>query len=59
VSALPDTPPIRRWFFPAALALAVLGVDQASKRWAVAALGPDPRDRAIALIGDWLTLVEE
>ncbi len=57
VSALPDTPAIRRWFLPAALAIAVLGVDQVSKRWAVATLGPDPRDRAIALIGDWFTLV--
>ncbi len=57
VSALVNTPAIRRWLFPAALALAVLGVDQMSKRWAVATLGPDPRDRVIALIGDWFNLV--
>lgn len=57
MSAVADSPAIRRWLLPFALALAVLGTDQMSKRWAVAALGPEPRDRTIVLIGDWFTLV--
>lgn len=57
MSAFLDTPAARRWLVPLALGLAVLGVDQASKRWAVAALGPNPRDHTITLVGDWFNLV--
>lgn len=42
---------------PAALGAAVLAIDQLTKRWATTTLGPEPGDRVIQLVGDWLNLV--
>lgn len=47
----------QRWIVPATLGLTILALDQLTKAWAAAALGPIPRQRSIPLIGDWLALV--
>lgn len=57
MSAQPTPADLQRWLVPAALGLAVLSADQLTKRWAIAALGPEPRARELPLIGDWLTLI--
>jgi len=57
VSARLDSASTQRWLVPAALGIAILGADQVSKRWAVATLGPNPRDHVIPLVGDWFNLV--
>jgi signal peptidase II len=44
------------WSLPGALALGVVLLDQLTKLWAVATLGPEPRSRVLPLIGDWLSL---
>jgi signal peptidase II len=50
-------PANQRWLVPGAIGAAALAADQLAKRWAVAALGPQPGDRVLPLIGDWLNLV--
>jgi len=49
--------PAQRWLLPLAVGLVVFALDQLSKRWAVAALGPAPGARAIPLGPEWLRLV--
>ena len=44
------------WGLPATLALGALLLDQLTKVWAVATLGPEPRSGELRLIGDWLSL---
>jgi signal peptidase II len=57
VLTAPSQPASRRWLVPAAIGAAVLAADQLAKGWAATALGPQPGDRTIPLIGDWLNLV--
>lgn len=45
-----------RWALPGTLALSLLALDQVTKLWAVATLGPEPRSRELVLLGDWLSL---
>jgi signal peptidase II len=49
--------PAQRWLVPMLLGLFVLVADQLSKLWAVATLGPQPYQRTIPLVGDWLNLI--
>jgi signal peptidase II len=49
--------PTQRWLTPTLIGLFVLVADQLSKAWAVATLGPQPHQRVIPLVGDWLNLV--
>lgn len=44
------------WGLPATLALGALLLDQLTKVWAVATLGPEPRSAELRLIGEWLSL---
>lgn len=57
MSAPKPPAPDRRWAVPAILALSVLILDQLSKLWAVAALGPEPYSRTIPLGPEWLRFV--
>ena len=47
----------QRWLLPLGIGLVVFALDQLTKRWAVAALGPTPGARAIGLGPEWLRLV--
>lgn len=58
MSARPrSTSTTRRWLVPTMLALIVVVADQLSKRWVLENLGPQPHQRTIFLVGDWLSLV--
>lgn len=57
VNPRPPQASAQTWLLPASLALFGLALDQITKRWAVATLGPEPHTRSIGLIGDWFTLV--
>ncbi|NTU78572.1 MAG: signal peptidase II [Chloroflexales bacterium] len=57
MSAQPHQPPRQRWLVPVTIGLAVLIGDQLTKAWAATQLGPHPRERVLAVIGDWLSLV--
>jgi signal peptidase II len=46
-----------RWLLPAALGLGVFAADQLTKRWVVAALGPEPGARVRPIVGDWFNLI--
>lgn len=48
---------LQRWLVPGLLGLLLLIADQFSKLWVVATLGPEPYQREINLIGDWLRLI--
>ena len=48
---------LQRWLVPGLLGLTLLITDQFSKLWMVAILGPEPLQREINLIGDWLRLI--
>jgi len=47
----------RRWLVPLLVSTTVLLIDQASKIWIRATLGPQPLRGAIPLIGDWSNLI--
>jgi signal peptidase II len=47
----------QRWAVPTGLALTVLTLDQLTKVWAVATLGPEPYTRVLPLGPEWLRLV--
>jgi signal peptidase II len=47
----------RRWLVPLLIGTTVLVIDQASKIWIRARLGPQPLREAIPLIGDWSNLI--
>ncbi len=47
----------RRWLVPLLISTTVLFIDQASKIWIRATLGPQPLQGAIPLIGDWSNLI--
>lgn len=49
--------PAQRWLLPLGIGLVAFALDQLTKRWAVAALGPTPRAREIGLGPEWLRLV--
>lgn len=42
----------RRWIVPAAIALAIVAADQATKAWVVQTLGPETMTRFIPIVGD-------
>ncbi len=48
---------LQRWLVPGLLGLTLLIADQFSKLWMVTILGPEPLQREINLIGDWLRLI--
>jgi signal peptidase II len=47
----------RRWLVPLLISTTILLIDQASKIWIRATLGPQPLQGAIPLIGDWSNLI--
>jgi signal peptidase II len=47
----------RRWLVPLLVSTTVLLLDQASKIWIRATLGPQPLREAIPLIGEWSNLI--
>jgi signal peptidase II len=47
----------RRWLVPLLVGSTVLLLDQASKIWIRATLGPQPLQGAIPLVGDWSNLI--
>jgi signal peptidase II len=47
----------RRWLVPLIITVLVVLYDQLSKRWILDALGPEPMQRAIPLIGNWFAIV--
>jgi signal peptidase II len=57
VSAVSPGRDLARWLLPAGLGLAVVVVDQLTKRWAVETLGPTPGARVLPVVGDWFNLV--
>ena len=48
---------LQRWAVPMGLGLTILALDQATKLWAVATLGPEPYTRVLPLGPEWLRLV--
>lgn len=48
---------LRAGLVPTIIAGLVLLADQASKRWALATLGPEPEDRELMIAGDWLSFL--
>jgi signal peptidase II len=47
----------RRWLVPLFLALVVLLLDQISKQWILANLGPEPMQYEIPVVGDWFSII--
>jgi signal peptidase II len=47
----------RRWLVPLVIGVVVVLYDQLTKRWILDTLGPEPMQRSILLIDNWLAIV--